>query len=484
MRIKILLAVSLIYSCAYAQQKKTTKRPNIVYVMSDQWRGQSMGYMGDPNVKTPNLDALAAKSVNFANAVSVLPVCTPYRAALLTGRYPTSTGMFVNDIYLPEKEETMAEIFKQAGYNTGYIGKWHLDGHGRTTFIPRERRQGFDYWKANECTHNYNKSIYYDNEDTTARYWEGYDVYAQTNDAARYITDHAKDTKPFVLLLALGAPHFPHNTAPENFKKLYSAEKLIMSPNVTADQLEDAKKEAIGYYAHCTAIDSAMGGLLNTIDAAGIADNTIFVFTSDHGEMLGSQGVKPRTKQYFWDESAKVPFLIRYPGIAGKAGYKTTLPISNVDVLPTLLGLCGIDKSDRIEGQDISGVLTGKQNIPDRAVLLMNVASFNDAKNKEFRGIRTSQYTYVKQIDGKVLLFDDQNDPYQMKNLSDLPQHKALSAKLDKMLGDKLREIGDEFKPREYYLKKWGYTVNNRGAIPYDDKETTVQSPKISSTKP
>ena len=137
------------------------KRPNILFLFADQWRASATGYAGDPNVKTPNLDRLAASGLRFRNAVSVCPVCTPYRAALMTGRYPTSTGMFLNDLYLPDSELCMAEILQGAGYDTGYIGKWHLDGHGRSAYIPPERRQGWDYWKAAECDHNYNHSHYY-----------------------------------------------------------------------------------------------------------------------------------------------------------------------------------------------------------------------------------------------------------------------------------------------------------------------------------
>ena len=119
---------------------RPTGKPNIVFVLTDQWRAQATGYAGDPNVKTPHLDALASRSINFTNAVSVCPVCTPYRASLMTGRYPLSTGMFMNDLYLPSEELCMAEIFKRAGYQTAYIGKWHLDGHGRDVFTPKERR--------------------------------------------------------------------------------------------------------------------------------------------------------------------------------------------------------------------------------------------------------------------------------------------------------------------------------------------------------
>ncbi|MGB2956833.1 MAG: sulfatase-like hydrolase/transferase, partial [Anaerolineales bacterium] len=146
-------ALSLAVSgCTMGRRNGKAGKPNIVFVLTDQWRAQATGYGGDPNVKTPNLDALASRSISFENAVSVCPVCTPHRASLMTGRYPLSTGMFMNDLYLPGDELCMGEIFEKAGYETAYIGKWHLDGHGRDVFIPKNRRQGFDYWKVLECT--------------------------------------------------------------------------------------------------------------------------------------------------------------------------------------------------------------------------------------------------------------------------------------------------------------------------------------------
>ncbi|MCX7047046.1 MAG: sulfatase-like hydrolase/transferase [Candidatus Sumerlaeota bacterium] len=159
------------------------RRPNIVYLLADQWRASATGYAGDPNAKTPSLDRLAQESINFRNAVSVCPVCTPYRAALMTGRYPTSTGMFLNDAYLPAEEVCIAEALKEAGYATAYIGKWHLDGHGRGSYIPPERRQGWDYWKGAECDHTYNHSHYYTGDSDQKFFWEGYDAFAQTKDA-------------------------------------------------------------------------------------------------------------------------------------------------------------------------------------------------------------------------------------------------------------------------------------------------------------
>ena len=122
----------------------TAKRPNIVLVLADQWRAQAAGYAGDPNIKTPNLDSLAGRCVNFTHAVSGCPVCSPYRASLITGRYPLTHGVIVNDVCLNDDAVSLARAFKGAGYDTGYIGKWHLDGHGRRSYIPPERRQGFE----------------------------------------------------------------------------------------------------------------------------------------------------------------------------------------------------------------------------------------------------------------------------------------------------------------------------------------------------
>lgn len=459
--------------------KPAAVHPNVVYILTDEWRAQATGYAGDPNVKTPNLDLLSKKSINFKNAVSVLPVCTPHRAALLTGRYPQSTGMIFNDLYLPARELTMGEMYKAAGYNTAYIGKWHLDGHGRLSYIPQERRQGFDYWKAAECTHNYNRSKYFDNNDTAATYWPGYDVYAQTTDAKKYIATQAKSDKPFLMVLAYGAPHFPHEGAPENLKRLYSAASIKLRPNVPDSLAGEARREAVGYYAHCTAIDSCIGELQKAIQAAGIESNTLFVFTSDHGEMLGSQGVPPEAKQRLWDESIEVPFLLYYPALGKQTTQTINYPINTPDILPTLLGLCNLSRPATIEGEDLSHFLTGKKMMSDRAALFMNLSPFTENfGGDEFRGIRTSRYTYVRNLKGPWMFFDNETDPYQLHNLIGDAKHKTLQAQLDAQLMRMLNQRGDGFEPREYYIKKWGYKLRkNKGEIPYGPGPYEAQSP-------
>lgn len=143
---------------AAVQNVPANKAPNILFLLTDQWRAQATGYAGDKNVKTPHLDTLARESINFVNAVSGMPVCSPYAASLLTGQRPLTHGVFVNDVQLNIESQSIARVLGKSDYDTGYIGKWHIDGRGRSSFIPRQRRQGFQYWKVLECSHRYQKS--------------------------------------------------------------------------------------------------------------------------------------------------------------------------------------------------------------------------------------------------------------------------------------------------------------------------------------
>jgi arylsulfatase A-like enzyme len=175
---------------------KEASKPNVIFVFADQWRAQDIGYNGNTIVKTPTIDKLSKESVVFTNAVSGCPVCCPYRASLLTGQYPLTHGVFYNDKPLNPDANSIAKVYKQAGYETGYIGKWHLNGHkpgektfdARLKFIPKERRQGFDFWQVLECTHDYNNSFYYGDSPERLK-WKEYDALAQTKSAIGYINE-------------------------------------------------------------------------------------------------------------------------------------------------------------------------------------------------------------------------------------------------------------------------------------------------------
>jgi hypothetical protein len=252
----------------------TMQQPNIVFVFADQWRGQATGYASDPNVRTPNLDRLAEESINLVNAVSNCPLCTPYRASLLTGQYPLTHGLFVNDVPLDPNAVSLGKIFASHGYDTAYIGKWHVDGHGRDAYIPPERRQGFQHWKVLECTHDYNRSAYYADDSPEPLYWEGYDAIGQTRAAQRYIREH-DGRNPFLLVVSWGPPHNPYGTAPEAFRRLYEADRLRQPPNVPLPMRMFAHHALAGYYAHCSALDACVGDLLRTLEEQGLADDTI-----------------------------------------------------------------------------------------------------------------------------------------------------------------------------------------------------------------
>ena len=444
--------------------------PNIVFVLADQWRAQATGYAGNPDVQTPHLDSLASESVVFNTAVAVLPVCSPFRASLLTGQYPTTHGLFYNDKPLPNEALTMAEIYKEAGYQTGYIGKWHLNGHavGEDPFsardqpIPEDRRQGFDYWKVREVTHDYNNSFYFD-ENNERHTWPGYDAFSQTDSAISYI--HRKKDKPFLLVMSWGSPHAPYHTAPQQYRQMYDPAVMQVNPNVPEELQDSARQMLAGYYAHCTALDDAMGKLLDAIKQEGIADNTIIVFTSDHGDMLLSRGMMK--KQRPWDESLRVPMLLRYP--AQVSPQQINNPINTPDILPTLLGLSHIAMPASVEGSDLSEALRGEAAYSKEAALIQGVVPFHQWNfqrgGKEYRAIRTKRYTYARDLQHPWLLYDDQQDPYQMDNLVGQEAYAALQNELDALLQQKLDAVGDEFLPADAYMKKWGYRYDFEDSV-------------------
>jgi len=443
----------------------TCRAPNVVFVFADQWRAQAVGYAGDPNVDTPALDRLAGESVNFVNAMTVHACCTPYRASLLTGQYPTTNGMFINDIKLDDNAVSIGKVLRGAGYDTAYVGKWHLHGgpngeyKHRSEHIPRGSRQGFDYWKVLECTHNYNDSKYF-GDAPDPRAWDGYDAIAQTRDAIDYIRAHADRDRPFCLFLSWGPPHDPYQTAPQEYAARYANRPIELRQNVPPEWQERATEQLRGYYSHVAALDDCVAALAETLHSTGIADDTVFVVTSDHGDMLGSQGYGAKHLPY--DESVCVPFLLRYPRAHGKSGRELRMVLNTPDIMPTLLGLCGVDIPGTVEGTDYSKVVSGAAEPADTAGLTMLPAPFGRAipnKTDEYRGVRTERYTYVATINRPWLMFDNETDPFQMNNLCGRPEAAELQAELADVLRRCLREANDEFLPGDDYVRRWGYAT-------------------------
>ncbi len=449
-----------------------SSHPNVVFVFGDQWRVQALGYAGNPVVQTPAIDALAAESVDFTYAVSGCPVCTPYRASLVTGQYPQTHGCFVNDVTLSNKATSIAQVFAGGGYDTAYIGKWHIDGNGRNAYIPPERRQGFDYWKVLECTHDYNCSQYYDHDDENVKIWEGYDAVAQTDDAIDYLSQR-DGNKPFLLMLSWGGPHEPYQTAPEAYRNRYAPGDVPLRPNVPEEMAAQARADIAGYYAHCSVLDDCMAKLLQALDDLGLREDTILVFTSDHGDMLGSHG--HLKKQRPWDESIRVPFLLRWPERFGNTGRKVDALIDAPDILPTLADLAGLPIPDSVDGVSYRNYLDGGADPREGMALLSCMHPFGQYNRpqyggREFRGLRTARYTYTRTLDGPWLLYDNQADPYQLNNLIGNSEAAGLQRDLDAKLTARLESLGDGFRPGMEYVRQWGYEVDETGTVPYRHK--------------
>lgn len=458
----------------------TSSRPNVLVVLADQLRACSVGYAGEEAVITPQLDALARHSTVFSTAVSPTPVCTPYRGSLLTGRSALSLGLVLNDIPLSTGETSIAHAFAREGYDTGYIGKWHLNGPDRRAWVPPgAARQGFAFWAAANFDHNYDRSVYYSEDSPEPRVWPGFDAESQTTLAIDYLRGREAG-KPFCLFLSWGPPHHPYRTVARNYLELYDPAAIAGRANCP----EPPREDLWGYYAQTTFLDDQLGRIVAALDELALREDTILLFTSDHGDMHGSHGVFK--KQWPWDESIKVPFVLRYPRRLAP-GRRIDFPISAIDIAPTLLGLAGAPVPNTMEGVDLSPFVTGKRNDPPDAVLLMNPCPFSigdprgpdqvpayQGMRMEYRGVRTTRHTYVRTIDRPWLLYDNFDDPFQMRNLIDDAGAGGLAQELEGRMRILMDRIGDRFEPKEHYYRQFDIQLDHRGKVrgiienPYD----------------
>ncbi|MCF7957323.1 MAG: sulfatase [Phycisphaerae bacterium] len=409
----------------------SAKRPNIVFVFADQMRAHAMGCMGNTQVITPHLDKLAGDGVLVTNAVSCQPVCTPDRAHLMTGRYSHTTGVVHNDIRLPDSETLISELMKKQGYTTGYIGKWHLAGN-RSNPVDAKSRRGWDFWAVRNCSHQHSKPEYWVNDSTESIRIPGWEPEVQTDLAIEFIKKNKQ--VPFCLYLSFGPPHNPY-IAPKKYLEMYKDKTLTARPNVPGGKTTNL----LQYYAMTTSLDICMGRIDEALKQAGVSEDTIVVFTSDHGDMLGSQG--HRLKQRPWEESINIPFILRYPRKI-KAGQRRDWIVSSVDVMPTLLGLCDIAIPPQVQGLDYSATFLGKSQVQRDAAFLFNVHTGGGPKT-DWRGIRTREWTYAYHFAGDWVMYDLKNDPYQLKNLIDDPKYAARKKQLRAQLETMRKDLGE-----------------------------------------
>ncbi len=481
-----------------------TDRPNLIYVFADQLGTNHCGYArywneanypGAQHAQTPNIDTFSSQGVNFKYCVSNTPVCSAYRANLFTGKYTTTTGMVINELRMNPYQECIGHILTRAGYHTAYIGKWHLYANHlgdhynpANSFVPRgPHRLGFNgFWAAYNFRHDYygDNAFYHTESSEKIHYGEGvYEPDGQTDLAIQWLKCRAaKSSQPFAMFLSWGTPHAPWNigNVPAEDYNNYKNVSLPNPPNYKPENDEPysdnwSDMSASGrasletnrriYYAMTANLDRNFGRLMSFLNDAGLADNTIVVFSSDHGEMFGSQG--RAAKNTFYEEAARIPFLMRWPGKI-PAGTVSDACISTVDFMPTLLGLMKLPIPNRVEGENLSQTALGQHGPEPEFALMQNTgacASWEDGY--EWRAIRDKRYTYARyRVDGFELLFDNLDDPYQMNNLVSNSGHQDKLQELRAKMNQKLAEISDEDRPSTWYRDQWtdGNRVILRGA--------------------
>ncbi len=436
-------------------------RPNILFVFSDQHRYRALGSSGNPVVRTPNLDRLAGQGVIFDQAFSCYPLCSPYRGQLLTGTYCHKNLVVCNEYALKGCQETIAQVLSMAGYHTGFLGRWHL-GYGP---YPEQQRHGFDYLAAyNIAGAGYYKTEYYENERGPIPFgcWapEG-----ETSLAIRFLEERkaGRDNSPFALFVCWAPPHWPYDQFPQQFNTCEPAQVEV--PRNVPEQMQDfARKELALYYGAIAALDFQMGRLLDALEQLGVAEDTIVCYTSDHGDHLSSHGYgRPwdrwlppymrASKATPYDESIHVPFLMRFPGRI-PAGRRTNALLGSVDIMPTLLGLCGLEPPPGVQGKDLSHVPRGEDGPLSDSVYLQNMG-VGWPDRAEFtgfwRGVRTQRWLYAKWLDDRLgpWLFDRQNDPLEMSNLAGRTDYARIQQELEARLKRWIEETKDPFETGE-----------------------------------
>ncbi|MDL2232718.1 sulfatase-like hydrolase/transferase [Ruminococcaceae bacterium OttesenSCG-928-L11] len=435
------------------------KQPNLLFIMPDEFRQMSMGFLGQDPTLTPCINRLAEESLCLPNAVSSYPVCSPYRASLFTGQYPWRNGVVGNcntstaqfGVYLSPGKTTLTDVLADGGYECGYVGKYHLDtpepkdfdyiesrrGDGKVwdAFTPPHRRHKINFWYSYGCNDKHFKPHYWHNDDKVedVREVEEWAPAHEADVVMRYLKnedDRLRDSdKPFALFWSPNPPHMPFDQVPDSYKALYAdrtPEELLTRPNALREPApeipenqraerdafrETATRHVANYFAAVSGIDEQVGKILDTLEHCGLAEDTIVIFTSDHGDMMGSHSLM--YKGLWYDECFKVPFLIRWPGriVPGKKDFF----LNPADIMPTLLGLTGLECPTGVEGQNLAAGLTA-----DWTPARDEGYYINPAVNA--RGVQDHRYYFVVVRDHHdeelTILYDREADPFQQENIA------------------------------------------------------------------
>ena len=407
-------ALPLTFNEAIGESRRT--RPNVLFVFPDQWRFCSFSHAeyGDALIQTPHLDHFAAEGARWRRAYATNPYCVPERAAIMTGRYPHQTGMLSAPSMMPPSNRCLGEVFREAGYATHYIGKTHYDGPGGDRWIPKGwRRRGFTTYEGFNAAHNYFNSATFDNDGNPMGITGVYEPEFQTDLAVNFMTENRD--RPWFLFLSWGPPHTPYHDVPPTFKR-FTISEADRRPNVPAGN-PDADDLA-NYFAQCEALDYQFGRLMDSLRKLGLEKNTLVVFSSDHGDFLRSHNRTAKFKPQ--EESMHIPLLMRWPGQI-LPGQTPDTVIGGVDMMPTLLSMCGLRVPRTCFGQDKSWTVLG--GLPDSDDSIYCEGHMGHS-TLAWRAVVTDRYKLVVDnsdpldINSVSMLYDLQLDPYELTNLA------------------------------------------------------------------
>jgi arylsulfatase A-like enzyme len=427
----------------------TDRKPNILWIFSDQHRAHALGCYGDDNIQTPNLDRLATEGMRFTRAYANTPLCAPSRATLYTGKYATSHGVVSLHIPLLPGHRTLPEVLREYGYHTSHMGKWHLSGGAAPcAFVSPFFRPGWNDWCGWENSNRPWETQYTTGDNPRPlKTLPGYQTDALTDLTVEWIRNQPAD-RPWFHVVSLEPPHPPH-TAPEKYEAMFRDKPLKLRPNVpeTHPNRDRFIADLRRYYAQIANLDDNVGRIVEALEQTGQLDDTIIFYFSDHGELMGSHGMTGKGRPE--EESVNIPLIIRYPKRVPR-GKVSHAYISMVDMMPTLLGMIGADIPEGVEGADLSDTVFGRREEGADAVLLQHEHTFFTPTPKSaFRSILTNDWSYTCfLVEGPSQLFNLHEDPYQMRNLIREPGFAEVREELHAKLAAKLKELGDDFLQR------------------------------------
>ena len=416
-----------------------TAQPNVIVFFTDQQRWDTVGAHGSPMGATPNFDRLAKSGMLVRRSFTCQPVCGPARSALQSGKYPTTTGCYRNSIPLPKSEKTMAHYFKEAGFDTAYVGKWHL---ADTEPVPEDQRGGYDYWLASnilEFTSYAYDTVMYDGDNQPVKL-PGYRVDALTDAAIRYINQ--KHDKPFFLFVSYIEPHHQNQTddypAPAGYEDRMR-EKMVLPEDLKALG-GTAAKQFPGYMGQIARLDEAYGRINDALISLGLSDKTVMLYTADHGNHFKTRNAE--YKRPCHEASIRVPTLFTGPGFDGKGPHEGM--ISLIDLPPTLLDCAGVAVPEAMQGESIL-----RRPPPEDVFIQVS-------EDHVGRALRTDRWKYevvVPNGDGwnqmsgslyrEAILYDLEDDPHELNNLVSSPKHAGARAELRGRLLNRIAEAGE-----------------------------------------